>query len=272
MKILIAIITCKAYAHKLKLQKSTWIPQGLALGWDIQVFDGERLGVPDDYAGLPAKTKALCTWALENGYTNLLKIDDDAYVWMNKFKMLNHDYAGHRAAANDQGCPRLGVPNYPKGHFPHEYASGGAYWLSAKSMKILANTKINDWAEDRWVGNTLAKNNVPLIHLGDYGCDPTPPILNKDFTLLAQLPDGWMEVIAKGKDPRFAARVSSSGLQKPQPQPQPSNFPIRRAGSRVPTPPPPSIQHKIITPRSMPTQDSRKKMTFGRPPNRRGRR
>jgi hypothetical protein len=257
MKILIAVITCKAYAYKLKVQQATWIPQALALGWDVQVFDGERLGAPDDYAGLPAKTKALCGWALANGYTNILKIDDDAYVWVHKFKMLDFDYAGHEAAANDQGCPKLGVPNYPKGHFPYKYASGGAYWLSEKSMKILVNTEINDWAEDRWVGNTLARNGVHLTHLGDYGCNPTPPVLNKNFTLLAQIPDGGIEKIAKGMEPSYPSPLPPVGTK-------PNGSSRGRAGARPtinPPPPPFQVQKKLPTPG--PTG----RRVFGRPPN-----
>src|SRR5271166_3017938 len=115
MPVLIALITCKKYAARLAAQQQTWIPRAIAAGWDLQIFDGDRLGVGDGYGDLPAKTKALCIWALMQGYTNVLKIDDDAYMWVNRFKALDHDYAGHVAPANDAGCVALGIPNYPKG-------------------------------------------------------------------------------------------------------------------------------------------------------------
>lgn len=230
MPTLIAVITCKKYAHRLAAQKATWIPQMLEAGWDVQVFDGERLGVSDDYVYLPAKTKALCKWALAHGYTNMLKLDDDAYVWVDRFKEIIADYAGIRVGANDGGNGQYGIPNYPKGHFPHDYASGGSYWLSARTMKMLVDTPLNDdWAEDRWVGTVLAQHNVPLTPTPNYGCHCFIPVLHSNFAVLAQIPDGGIERLIRGQEPGIGNIVPPT---IPSPMPRPSNFHIRRTGTR----------------------------------------
>ena len=57
-KILLAIITCKANSDRLRAQQETWIPRAVAAGYDVQIFDGERLGVPDDYYSLIQKTRS----------------------------------------------------------------------------------------------------------------------------------------------------------------------------------------------------------------------
>lgn len=224
MKVLIALITCKAYAHKLGYQQQTWIPRAIAAGWDVQVFDGERLKVDDGYGGLPSKTKALCKWALENGYTNVLKIDDDAYMWVERFKALEYDYAGHIAPANDAGCPQLGVSNYPKGHFPHNYASGGAYWISEKSMRIIAQAEINDWAEDRWVGNTLANAGIQLRHLADYGYSTMGTVMDKNYTVLAQIQGDGILRVEKGIEPGYKPPIPP---RPPAPIPVPGQVPVQ---------------------------------------------
>lgn len=171
-------------------------------GHDVQIFDGERLKVADDYVHLPSKTKALCKWALDHGYTNMLKVDDDAYIWVDLFKDVLFDYAGIKVPPNDGGHSHYGIPDYPKGHFPYAYASGGSYWLSAKSMRIIADAPLtDDWAEDRWVGNTLAGHSIQLISLPNYGCSCATPVLRKNFAVLAQIPDGGIDKIVQGIEP-----------------------------------------------------------------------
>lgn len=168
-KFLIAIVSCEKYKNRVQMMEETWLPTARKAGLDIQVFTGTILGVPDDYASLPMKTKALCKWALEKGYDFILKMDDDTYKHVNKFFPIFLDYAGIRIPANDGGSSILGIPPAPKGTYPYDYASGGAYWLSRRSMEIIMNAPFNgDWAEDRWVGNTLAKAGIPLSILPDY--------------------------------------------------------------------------------------------------------
>ena len=191
MKALIAVYTCSRpkYQERLKTLQDTWIP--LAAPYhDIRVFDGARLGVSDDYWSLPQKTKALCKYAIQHEYDYLLKVDDDTYVHPDKLSIPSADYTGIRIKANDLGFPPT-FPTMPKGTYPYDYASGGAYWLSRKAMEIIVATDINDWAEDRWVGQALARNGINFVELPDYlfYCERSiEPYLLRDFTLLTQIP------------------------------------------------------------------------------------
>lgn len=155
---------------RLKSSQDTWIPQIKAAGFDVEVFTGPRLGVGDDYYSLPEKVKAICKWAVAHDYEHMLKTDEDSYIRASKFQTITADYAGLWAPANDCGSynPPPGRPESPRGTHPHVYASGGAYWLSRRSLEIIANYPINDWAEDRWVGNTLAKQGILLTVLPGY--------------------------------------------------------------------------------------------------------
>lgn len=169
-KTLIAVVTCKAYKDRVAAQKQTWIPTVEALGYDVQIFDGERLGVGDDYYSLPAKTKALCQWAEKQSYERLLKIDDDGYIRSIAFSPVLYDYAGISNGPNDYGSPVApGRPAMPRGTYPHKYCSGGAYWLSRKAFELVASAPLtSDWAEDRWVGHVLASQSIFLSVLGGY--------------------------------------------------------------------------------------------------------
>jgi len=169
MKTLIAVITCDKYENRLAAIENTWISDARKAGFDVQIFTGKRLQVPDDYLSLKLKTKALCQLALSEGYDRLLKIDDDTCVNVKRFKIITADYAGIRIGPNDAGCGSLRIPDKPEGTYPHEYASGGAYWLSRRSMEIVAAAPFNDdWAEDRWVGQVLADEGIELEILPNY--------------------------------------------------------------------------------------------------------
>jgi hypothetical protein len=171
-KVLIALYTCDNPKYKQRVEKieNTWVADLRAVGYDVQIFTGAVLGVPDDYGSLTLKTKALCRWAVERGYDHILKIDDDSYVNASQFHVVTEDYAGIRMAANDFGSPLLNIPHFITGTFPHGYASGGAYWLSRRSMELVATAELTgDWAEDRWVGHVLTNSGIPITPLVDYG-------------------------------------------------------------------------------------------------------
>jgi len=191
VKILIAIYTCSRpkYQARLQVLQETWLPLAAPFH-DIRFFDGMRLGVPDDYWSLPQKTKALCKYAIQHGYDYLLKVDDDTYVHPDKLAPPGVDYAGIRIKANDLGFPPTFAAS-PKGTHPFDYASGGAYWLSRKAMEIVAETEIDDWAEDRWVGQTLGRHGIVFTELKDYLFYheySIEPYLRREFTLLTQIP------------------------------------------------------------------------------------
>jgi hypothetical protein len=164
MKELIAIVTCHAskYRDRANAQRATWAQHAKACGYDLKFFLGRPpnweqpcedeifLDVDDGYHCMPAKTRALCQWALAARYDYLFKTDDDVYVNMaalRKAPKYPHDYVGRFRG--------------PSGGYPADYASGYAYWLSKKAMKIVAAGELtDDWAEDRWVANLLAKHGI----------------------------------------------------------------------------------------------------------------
>lgn len=161
----LALYTCPTFTERQQACYDTWFPLAKERGFDLQVFDGRRLGVRDDYAALPQKTQALCRWGVANNVDRLVKIDDDTYVNMRHFILPEVDYGGQLTPPSDEGSGRAGARSAPAGTHPYPYAGGGAYVLSLRAMQILANATITDWAEDRWVGNTLARHGIQLTPL-----------------------------------------------------------------------------------------------------------
>ena len=150
IRTLIAVTTCHARRGQAEAQQSTWaknLPNvKFFLGGDDAVHDNEvLLNVDDSYAGLPAKVKATCRWALDHGYEAMLKLDDDVYLVPERFYKAGFemfDYVGNFRMWN--------------GKYPHDYASGFAYYLGGKALEIIAYAPLTDDSmEDRWVGNTL---------------------------------------------------------------------------------------------------------------------
>jgi hypothetical protein len=157
---LIAIVTCRNHLYptsdRIKTILETWYAtwlQGYSSVIDIRFFVGQgptclsvpgliELDAPDDYAGLPCKVRKICEFALKENYDFVQKTDDDCVINWPKFKVIESDYAG-----------------IPK---PGNYCGGGAYWLSRRSMGLIAEHGIDDWAEDRGVGTLLAKHGIQL--------------------------------------------------------------------------------------------------------------
>lgn len=160
---------------------------------DVEIFDGARLGVSDDYLSLPLKTQALCRYARDMGYERLLKIDDDGYIRVDKLTIPTADYAGARNVPNDYGWNgELARPSSPAGTHPYSYANGGAYWLSSRCIHIISEANITDWAEDRWVGNTLGRVGTELVEIPGYksvGPCNLPPFLTPETVILMQIPN-----------------------------------------------------------------------------------
>lgn len=147
-QVLIAVITCEKNRKRADAVRQTWAP---GVKHDLVFADGAFLGVSDDYEQLPAKVKALCRYALANGYEWLLKIDDDTILYPDRLRVpTTGDYIGRNRGAS--------------GGYPHAYCSGGVYWLSKKAMEVIANAALTDDSnEDRWVGNALAVSGIVPI-------------------------------------------------------------------------------------------------------------
>ena len=214
-KVLVAIVTCKKYAERAKALRDTWVPLVQASGYDVEFFDGERLNVPDDYLNLPLKAKAIFKWAAEHGYDRLLKVDDDTFIQADRLAPVDADYAGNLCDANDWGRPGDGIPNFPKGTFPHTYITGGAVWFSKKAIQILVDTPLNgDFADDRWVGQTLAQAGIRPTMLPDFYWHPFRRPSGTDFTVITALPSPEaVRNLHGSKIPKSNSRVQPFNLQ-----------------------------------------------------------
>jgi hypothetical protein len=109
---------------------------------DKQYADEVMLDVDDDYNDLPAKVKAVCRWALTRKYDFLLKLDDDVYLYPNRFLASGfeqHDYTG------------------AAGGSLNDFASGAAYVLSARAMMAVSDYPLVPTlkSEDRWVAQAI---------------------------------------------------------------------------------------------------------------------
>lgn len=113
--------------------------------WDEVILD-----VPEGYSHLSTKFRAICKWALSQGYDYLLRVDTDAYVYVDRVLRSGFeqwDYAGYTI-------------DYPK-HLEHaRYASGAGWTLSRKAMEILAGSQVTNEADDFWTGKTLYANGI----------------------------------------------------------------------------------------------------------------
>ncbi len=152
MKILIAILSCRAHQAAQQAQRDTWVkdlPADVDLkyfvGCDVPDLASDEVPAGEDgiyperglqlYPTLPKKNRRVMTWALGMGYDYVFKTDTDTLV--NVPNLLasgfeQHDYSGGR--------------NWEEaGEFP----SGGAgYWLSKKALSIVSNSNAQHWAED----------------------------------------------------------------------------------------------------------------------------
>ncbi len=159
-RLLIAITSCEKHRPWQFAQRQTWmreIPQRVSYRFflggpapgdaeDDEVF----LDVPDDYLGLPLKTKALSRWALEQGFNYIYKADVDTLLLPTNLLASGfeqHDYMG---GLNTERPPVV-------------FASGGAgYCLSEKAMWLVVEN--NPWPEggpeDVWVACVLKDHGI----------------------------------------------------------------------------------------------------------------
>jgi hypothetical protein len=159
LKILIAVKTCNAHADKANLQRKLWAQ--CVKDADVKFFLGRGatrdqlsdevfLNCGDGYDDLTDKARAVFYWACERGYDYIFYVDDDVYVRVERLlasDFADYDYVGRLSTIS-------GI-----------YASGGpGIWLSRRALEILVREPVTDTVDDRWVGNTLAKNGIRLHH------------------------------------------------------------------------------------------------------------
>ncbi len=97
----------------------------------------------DNYTSNPDKMKAICRYALANGYDFLLRLDDDTFIYPDRLlrEDWQHDYVG----AN-------------KGSFH----PGGCLFLSRRAMELIVASRPTSYADDLWIGQVMAENRIPM--------------------------------------------------------------------------------------------------------------
>lgn len=173
---LVAVMGCGGYMHRIDEIRNTWLRHAEGV-IDVRFFLGSTatstnpdtiiLDVPDDYVSLPLKVQQTFSWALTQGYGHVFKTDDDTLVDPRRLFLSGyqkHDYIGrwNAGAPCEYYDPVQG------------WASGGpGYWVSARAMKFIVNsTWNNDWAEDRWNGQTLHAAGIECFEDSRYTLYP----------------------------------------------------------------------------------------------------
>jgi len=170
MRKLIAIKTCRVKRAWADAQRQTWVRDVVGKGYaDVRFFMGAWdariksaacgdevfLDVPDDYAGIPLKVRAICDWAVEHNYDQVSLCDDDVYVVPERYKTLPTE------PFNYVGRFR---PPYGTVYPPH-FASGFFYTLSNRAAAFVAGTPWNgDWMDERFVATALAHWGIIGYH------------------------------------------------------------------------------------------------------------
>lgn len=170
MKVLLALVSCHSREEFSNAIRDTWLtlkPTQL----DVKFFRGRGATRPpkddevfldcgDAYLDLPEKVKAIVTWAYDNGYDYVAKVDDDVVVkpreWYQGFH--RSDFSGWQ----DPGC-KAGEIRTPWGFF---------YVLSRKSMELVKSAplpgregSVNSHVhgnDEAWISTVLHCSNIFL--------------------------------------------------------------------------------------------------------------
>ncbi len=110
--------------------------------------DEVMVAAPDDYQHISYKSRAAHRWAVEHGFDYIFLCYPDTAVDVERLMLSGFegkDYVG-RPLTN-----------------PTLYAKGGqGRWLSKRAAQLVAAAPVTDWAEDRWVGTIMLRNNIAL--------------------------------------------------------------------------------------------------------------
>jgi hypothetical protein len=108
--------------------------------------DEVYLDCGDGYTSNSHKMKAICRWALKNGYDYVLRCDDDTFIYPEKILKTNFTRADYVGSGEGDFHP------------------GGCLFLSRRAMEIIANAPITSYIDDWWMGQVLGKAGIPATH------------------------------------------------------------------------------------------------------------
>ena len=147
------------------------------LGIDVRFFTGPldvkyepdetALACPDDYHGLPEKTRCIAQWVVAKVYNHVFLCDTDTFLIPSRLLKSGYepyDYAGKIDRPLNETFPYTAVDRDGGQHTYqrcYPWASGGyGYFLSRKAVGIVAETKPTSWAEDLSVGQMMGWRHV----------------------------------------------------------------------------------------------------------------
>lgn len=200
MSILVAIMGCELHARDGHHQaiRETW---GSNLtGWaDLKFFvgcggqeldaDEVRINCSDVKEQLIYKVEGLLRWAVDAGYSSILKVNTNTYVNVDAIRRTGHsecDYAG--MSVGQLGQIYSNVPGI------HGFIQGSASWLSNRAARIVLDSEVaayaervgppllgyTEWispyphSEDLWIGQVLTQHLRGLNVCVDRGYSEGP--------------------------------------------------------------------------------------------------
>lgn len=154
--------------------RNTWGADAKKAGLDFKLVIGgnptqlfeDELGCdqPDNYVGLPYKTRWNAIWALSNGYDWMFQCFTDTYIsverMMRELSKLKSPITGNFWFTGQE-------EDHPCG--------GSGYWLNKEAMQVIATSPINEeilkqtiYAEDRWASWSLRQKELGWKHSSLY--------------------------------------------------------------------------------------------------------
>lgn len=192
-KLIICVKSCQANLERgdHHIIRSTWGKDAKALGIDVRFFvgasqhptkminyqsDETSLKCPDDYDGLPYKTREICRWANGKAVDYIFLADNDTFLVPRK--MLACGFEKYDYVGKIDRDPQVPFPyeassreRYLKLDKCYPWASGGfGYFLSRKAFQEVAFDTPTTWAEDLWVAQSLGS----LTAMGEIKVLSTP--------------------------------------------------------------------------------------------------
>ena len=164
MKTLIAVVNARHRPEWLAAVRSSWMPKVPKDKADVFFFVGRgepiedlqdvvELDCSDKYEHMPEKIKTIAKWALEHAYEYMLKCDDDVILKPSAILASGYDTRDYTGRANRPPQPYV-VP------------MGFCYWLSRKSMNVVAESPLppdgsND--DEKWTAKHLWEHDIKLF-------------------------------------------------------------------------------------------------------------
>jgi hypothetical protein len=96
----------------------------------------------DQYTYNAIKMRAICKYALDNGYDYVLRVDDDTLAFPELFQTDWHRWIYSGAATSD-------------------FHPGSCVFLRHDAMKAIVAARVTHYADDVWVGQVLASHGIP---------------------------------------------------------------------------------------------------------------